>query len=255
MPETPPSAESGAETNERSGGVNIDGERVAIGGDAVGRDKISAGRDVTHIDDRDEIHIGFSEKAVVRLVLMVGGLVFVTAAVFFVLGAVVAGNVLASLDRDPRDASGALVSSSPEAAQDFLLKLSAAQNDQSTTLAFSEDELSSFFKFIAGDAIGLSDSRARFAGPNRVALSGRLARLGNLNVVVTFSLHAEPGRVFQLESGAAQLLSTGGPFGWVAVPNVFLQSFADDVNRIFGGLSVASVGASSAWEWNLQTGP
>jgi hypothetical protein len=243
------------ETIDRSGGVDVEGD-VSVGGDVAGRDVVKAGRDiVTNIDDRDVINVGYSAKAVQRLVITVGALVFATAACFFSGGVILGAQVIGRLNDPPVDANGQATTSSTSAAADFEDKLDAAQGisaDQG--ILFSEDELSSYIKFIAGDRLGLSDGKARFIEPGVIAISGQLRDLGNLYVAATFRLQENPQQPLRLERVAAQVLPFGGSFGWVAVPNALLGSFENRLNAELNGMTIRAVQegiTSNGAEWAL----
>ncbi|HLF25614.1 MAG TPA: hypothetical protein VJG32_04710 [Anaerolineae bacterium] len=205
---------------ERSGGVDFQDD-ATIGGDVAGRDVV---KPVTVV--------GFSEQAVRRLLLMVGALVFATAACFFSGGLVLGATVFRSLNTPlPGE-------SSFDAAVQFQNKIEQVRQlppGQDFQLRFSEAELSAYVNFIAGAQVGLSAGRARFIEPGRVAVGGELASLGNRPIATVFRLQENAAEPLKLESGAVQLLRIeGSTFGWVAVPNAFFTPFANQVNDLLG---------------------
>ena len=235
---------------------------VRAGGDVVGGDKITAGRDVAgrdivHIDDRDVIQVGYSSKAVQRLVITVGVLVFVTAACFFSGGILIGARVFSQFDRLPINAQGQLVNSSEASALSMAHKIEEAKaigaGDQ-YLLEFSEDELSSYIHFVIGPELGLVDGRARFVAPGVIAISGQFGALGNLPVLVTFSVQSNASEIVQVEQVAVQVLRIeNSSFGWVIVPNVLVAQIAGKVKDILGsGYTVTSVQAGDAsTRWSL----
>jgi len=204
------------------------------------------------------VHVGFSEKAVVRLVVVVGGLVAVTAAVFFILGAIIASSALAALARPPNNAAGDPTVSTPQAAERFEAGLQAVRNGWTDTLTFSEDELSSWIRFIAGPAYGLHDGRARFLDPaaGTVALEGQLESLGNANVMATVAIQERSQQMFEVQSVAVQVLPTGTAFGWVPAPGSLLQPVLSDAGSQAGvDAFVRQLDTSDAWQWSIEFGP
>lgn len=224
------------ETSDRSGGIDIEGD-LSVTGDVAGRD----------IDK--SVTVGYSAKAVQRLLITVGVLVFVTALCFFSGGVVLGAAVFNSLDRT--------VASSQVAADVFEEKLSIAQSitsGEEYEFEFTEEELSSYVRFSAGPRIGLSDGRARFVEPELVAIGGKLEALGDLRVAATFRLQEDSETPFALESVAVQVLPfEGSAFGWVTVPNVLVASFAEQVQEQLGsGYVVNQIDASSGTDtWSI----
>ena len=225
----------------RSGGIDLRaGDDVNITGDV-------AGRDITQVTN-----VGMPPEAVRRLVITVGVLVFVTAACFFTGGIFLGGKVFAALDRQ--------VESRPEAAASMQTKLAALQNappGQTVPLQFGEDELSSYVRYIFGDKIGFSPDtgKARLIEPGIIAVSGQLASLGNLPIVVTLSLQNDPNQQLRVESAAVRLVTIpNSTFGWVAVPTGLVASFTDRVKNLIGtGFTPVAVQASPAQadEWTV----
>ncbi len=213
------------------GGLNVSGGRdVNVGGDVAGRDVVKTTTTIT----------GFSEQAVQRLLLIVGALVFVTAACFFSGGLAVGFFAFDALNKQ--------VGSSQEAALRFqagLNQLNALQPGQPFTFAFSEDEISSYVRFIAGPQLGFApdSGRARLvtdavSGETRIVIAGQLRDAGNLPVVATLDLQNTPGAPFRIRSAAAQVLNTGTAFGWVVVPTPIIQPVQDRLNTLLGEVTL-----------------
>jgi hypothetical protein len=212
-------------SSKRSGGIDFEGD-VDVSGDVAGRDV------------HKSVTVGFSEKAVQRLVITVAVIVFVTAACFFT-GGVALGAGLSALNRQ--------VNSSEQAAISFAEKLQDAESvaaGETQPFVFSEDELSSYVRFIAGPQIGLSEGKARIVEPDLIAVGGRLAGLANLNVAATYRIQEHAENAFQLESAAVQLVPIeGSSFGWVAVPNALLQQYTRPVEERLGDYIVTDIRA------------
>lgn len=218
----------------RSGGVDIRGGQTQVGHDLAGRDIV--GRDVVTITQT-----GFSEAAVQRLVITVGVLVFVTAALFFA-GGIVVGGVLVNLNKP--------VGSSLTAASDMQAKLDVLgqlRPGQKFTASFSEDEISSYVQFVAGPQLGLNNAKARLLGDSgRIALEGNYAGLGNAHIVsvIRLGFNDQPT---QIESAAVQVLPTGNSaFGWVYVPPPLVQPLATRIDeRLFARVRLNAVQVTS----------
>jgi hypothetical protein len=213
----------------RSGGVDVRGGQTEVGRDLAGRDIQTAGHDIVGRDVVTVTQTGFSELAVQRLVITVGVLVFVTAAFFFA-GGIIVGGVFANLNKP--------VGSSQQAArdmQDKLDTLSRLRPGQRFIASFSEDEISSYIRFIAGPQLGLNNAKARLlSGPGRIVLEGNYAGLSNAHVIVIIRL-ALNDQPTQVESAAVQVLPTGNStFGWVFIPPPLVQPLASQIDaRVF----------------------
>ncbi|MBL8058147.1 MAG: hypothetical protein JNK29_15685 [Anaerolineales bacterium] len=242
-PEPPPRSESGPRLE--SGGD------LSVGGDVAGRDVVK------HQTTVNQTVTGFSEKTVVRLMVVVGVLVFVTAACFFSGGLVVGAAALTALDKQ--------VGSSPEEAVLFQQKLqflSAAAPGQSLNFSFTEDEISSYVKFILGPELGFlpETGKVRLVNDQQVIVAGRLADLGGLEVAATFELSNQPGQPLALQSAAAHVLPvSGSTFGWTAIPTGLLQPAADQLNARLGNVQLVNAFAvqdqagAVSWELDLVT--
>lgn len=227
-----------------AGGDVVGGNQITAGGDAAGRDVIKSAVTVT----------GFSEKAVQRLLLTVGVMVFVTAACFFSGGVLLGSRVFTELSRPPQNASGQDTGSSLEAASSLQRKLEAANElprGQPARLAVSEDELSSYFQIVAGPGLGIQAGRVRFIGDNQLAVYGELEAQGNLPFVATLRLRPGSDQVVQAESVAVQLIRIqNSTFGWAAVPVSVAAPAVDSLSSILSsGFSVTGVQPETAYNW------
>jgi hypothetical protein len=213
-----------------SGGVNLDASRdISIGGDVIGRDKITQTTNVTQV--------GMNPEAVRRLVITVGALVFITAFCFFAVGAVTAAAALNAFQRD--------LPSSPQAAADFnqnLNKIQDAPPGLPFRWQFSEVDLSSYMRFVLGPQLGMGETgRARFLSSQQVAFRGNWPGLGNLPVMAITSIQTNTTPIYKLDSSFVQILRLGDNLGWIPVPNRSLQPLIDQINNDIGtGYSVSN---------------
>lgn len=188
---------------EPHGGVEIDGGEVHAGRDIVGGDVINVQR------------TGFSAREVQRLLLLVGGLVFVTAAVFFVLGATVSVTVLATLNRPLQGES----SNENAASMQFKLdQLNALSPGDGFRASFTEEEVSSYFRFVIGRSLGITEGKVRFMDePGQMAIGGKLSRFGGLEFAAQLNL-TRGGPPMVITAAWVKLLPTQNTtFGWVPV--------------------------------------
>jgi len=239
---------SNSPENQTNGEVNVSGGRdVNVSGDV-------AGRDVVKSTTTNVTHVGFSEKAVQRLLLLVGAMVFVTAACFFTGGVALGFAAFPALAKQ--------VGSSEGAAQSFQNKLAQVQAlpaGQTTLFSFTEDELSSFVKFNLSEQLGFAPQtgRARFVNDTSIVIAGQLESANNLQVAATFQLSNEPGQPLKLTGAAAQLFDTGSALGWVAIPTGVLQPVQDRMNELMGNVQILSATAiktdpnNPTWELNI----
>lgn len=231
------------------GGLSVtSGGDVNVGGDAAGRDVIKTTHNVTQV--------GMSAAAVQRLLISVGALVFLSTLCAFVSGAAVMFAGLQALDKP--------VGSSTEAALRFQTNLQAVQaqpSGQQVAFSFTEDEISSYVKFILGPQLGfVADSgKVRFVNDRELVVAGRLAAANGLQVAATFQLSDEVGRPLALTAAAAQLVDTGSPLGWTAVPTGMLQGVEARLNQELGEVQILDATAikndpaNPTWEINLIT--
>jgi hypothetical protein len=211
----------------------------SVGGDVAGRDlhkTTTAGRDVVGGDVVTTTNIGFTLQAVQRLVITVGLMVFVTAFCFFSSGFVLGGAALAALNRP--------VASSPEAATTFAEKLAALQQlapGQTATFSFTEQEISSYFRFVVApglSGIGIEDGKVRLLGDDQLVVGGQAQALGGVSFAATFRVTDRPGQPLDLQAAAVQALPTGTPFGWLLLPNRQLQGVERSLNDLFAGVQI-----------------
>lgn len=221
---------------ERRGGVGIEGGEVHAGRDIVGGDVVTLQR------------TGFSAQEVQRIILVVGILVFATAACFFVLGATVSVTVLATLNRpivgesDPKKA---------ELMQSKLDQIQALGQGDSFQAQFTEDEVSSYFRFILGRDLGIGEGKVRFMDqPGQLAIGGKLNQLGGVEFAAQLNL--VKGRAHPVEISAAwiKVLPTQGTgFGWIPVTPL-AKNLEDQLNaRLLGRVwltQVTQIGAQGA---------
>jgi hypothetical protein len=202
------------------------GDDVTVGGDVVAGDKTTT------------TNVGFSAAQVQRLLITVGGLVALTAACFFSGGLAVGFVAFNALNTQ--------VGSSQEAAQRFSNSITQIQSlspGQSFEFRFSDEELSSWVRFIAGPQIGFAPDtgRARIISADEIVIAGQLASADNLPVVATLKFTTDPARPIQIQSAAAKFLRIGGPadsFGYVVVPPAFLGDTEQRINQLLGNVRI-----------------
>jgi hypothetical protein len=209
-------------TQNVSGGVTVQpGGDANVGGDVVGRDKVTTTTTVTNV--------GVTAEAVRRLVLSVGALVFITAFCFFSGGLVVGIAALQAFARP--------LPSSPEAAQDFQAGLSQVQTlppGQPFRWSYTENELSSYIRFILGPQIGF-DGRARFLSSDEVAFQGPWVGMGGRPVMVVTRMETNSPQLYRTVSAAVQILPLqDSVFGWVPLPPSAVQPLVDAINQNMG---------------------
>ena len=224
---------------DETAGVRLESQAVDIGGDVAGRDVIKTTATTT-------TNVGFSASAVQRLLLAVGGLVFVTAACFFTGGLLVGGALIAALNR-PVPVSAAAA----DAMQTKLDALGALPKGTPFQVSFTEEELNSYWQLVAGPQVGLvpGTGAARLMSDNRVVLAGKFAAAGNLEVAAVLSPQVNlPGQPFQVQQAAVQVVPLGGSsVGWLPVPAAAVQTVTDRVSGMLGpGLELTSVTAPAA---------
>ena len=219
----PPESTESSATQNVSGGVTVQpGGDVNIGGDVVGRDKIT--QTTTNVTN-----VGMSPEAVRRLVITVGVLVFVTALCFF-SGGIALGAVVFQAFHRPVDASVA-------AAQDFQAGLNgvlAKPAGEPFRWSYTESDLNSYLVYTLGPQIGF-DGQARFLGNDEVAFQGAWLGLGGLPVTVVTRMETNSAQLYHSVSAAIQLLPLpNSSFGWVAVPTSMVQPLVDAINQGIG---------------------
>jgi hypothetical protein len=208
-----------------SGGANLQAaDDITVGGDVVGRDKIT---------QTTVTNVGMSPEAVRRLVITVGGLVFVTALCFFAFGSVTAAAALSAFNRE--------LPSSPQAAADFrhqLQIIDAAAPGKTFDWQFEETDLSSYIRFILGPQIGF-DGRARFLSSQQTSFKGPWSGAGNLPVMVVTTMQTQSAELYKTDRAYVQILPLGDNLGWVPVPASLVQPLIDQFNQDIGSGFVA----------------
>ncbi len=191
---------------------------------------IVAGRDIAGRDIVTQTTYGVSQQTLVKLVIAVGTMVFITAACFFSGGVAVGIGALAALNRQ--------VGLSPEAARSMGGKLNELQTsapNQAFDLTFSEEEIDSYFRLVIGPEVGVTEGKVRLLEPGRLIISGRAQALSNLPLAAIFEMQDHPGEPLHLLGAAVQILQfQSASFGWVAVPTALLQPLTDQVNESLG---------------------
>ncbi len=232
MPEqpTPPEPREPSGTQNVSGGVTVQpGGDANVGGDVVGRDKVT--QTTTTVTN-----VGMTPEAVRRLVITVGGLVFATAFCFFAFGAVAAAAALNTFNRP--------IVSTEAAANDFQRKLqtiSALPAGQAFEWPFDETELSSYMRFILGPQIGF-DGRARFTSSHQAVFKGPWSGVNNLPVMVVTTIQINSAPLFKTDSAYVQILPLGDNLGWVPVSLSTVQPLIDQINsKIKSGFAATGV--------------
>lgn len=226
QPPTQPEPPESPPLQNVSGGANVqaDGD-VNVGGDVVGRDKITR-TTVTNV--------GMTPDAVRRLVITVGGLVFVTAFCFFAFGAITAAAALSAFAHP--------LPSNETAATDFQRQLQiidAASPGQAFQWQFEENDLSSYLRFTLGPSIGF-DGRARFMSSQQTVFKGPWVGVNNLPVMVVTTIQTNSAELYHTDRAYVQILPLGDNLGWVPVSANTVQPLIDQINRNIGSGFVAT---------------
>jgi hypothetical protein len=99
-------------------------------------------------------------------------------------------------------------------------------------VGFSDTEASSYLRRIDQD-FGLQNAQVRFTENNEAVVKAQIPALGNREVLVTYELGTQNGRLTANLKGAAvnvlRLQNTN--FGWVAIPNVLLANLDTQVQN------------------------
>ncbi len=222
------------------------GGDVSIGGDVVGRDVVTTTTTTTTgigTQTIGSIRVGWSEAAVMRLALIVGALVFVTAACFFSGGLAVGGLVFSAF----RDRPLAPSPQQAEAFQGRLDELEGTQSGQGFLLTLDEAELNAYVYYTLGEQIGFlpETGGARLIndnGANLIAIRGDYAPLGGRSVIATFALTETPGAPLQLMGASVRAFGgRDGGLGWVLVPNDWLRTIEIQANNLLGNVALERV--------------
>ena len=223
---TPSGSHESSAAQNVSGGVTVQsGGDINVGGDVVGRDKVTTTATVTNV--------GMSPEAVRRLVITVGALVFATAFFFFAFGAITAAAALSAFARP--------VPSTPGAALDFhnnVSQIDTLSPRQPFQWAFNETDLSSYVRFVLGPSIGF-DGRARFLSSQQIAFQGPWSGVNNLPVMLITTLQTNSTPLYALDRAYVQILPLGDNLGWVPVSANTVQPLLDQINANIGSGFVA----------------
>ncbi len=234
LPQRPPQ-----ENETRRGGVEISGGEVRAARDFVAGDVNVAGDSIS--GQTVTVQRGFSAQDVQRIALIVGGLVFLTALVFFALGAVASAAVVATLNRPLREGSSL---DAARSMQEKIRQLNSLQSGQRFQVQFSEDEVSSYFRFILGPQLGISNGKARLmSSPGQIAIGGNLDRLGGIPFAAQINVTTTQTPL-QLESAWLKVLPTpeGSSVGYVSATGV-AQDLTRQLNAaLFGRVQFREIG-------------
>jgi hypothetical protein len=106
---------------------------------------------------------------------------------------------------------------------------------QEVNVTFTEDELSSYFRFVIGPQMGIEQGKVRLVDEDSLVVAGEFSALGNRNVAATFDIQTTPGEPLELTGAAFQAFGSGQRrLGWVAIPQAFLEPYAEQINAFFG---------------------
>jgi hypothetical protein len=220
---------------ENEGGIGA--ERDAAAGGAPSRSEgglqaerdITAGRDVAG-RDINTTHIGLSESAILRLLLIVGLLVFFATACSFTAGAAAAATIMSTLQQPSPVSFNAA-----QQMEQKLAELSALPPGAPFTVQFSETEVNSYFHFKVADSLGLENGQARLVGDDQLAVTGGLEAMGGRQVMAIFDIQPGEEQTLHLASAAVQVLNTNSPLGWAAVPTFLLKDMETQANETLAG--------------------
>ncbi|MBI4671351.1 MAG: hypothetical protein HY741_06740 [Chloroflexi bacterium] len=219
--------------------IDIRGGDVQAGRDIVGGDVNVAGDSISA--QNVSVQRGFSADQVQRLVLIVGGLVFVTAACFFIFGALSAAAIVNVISRP-------LPGGSPvQAAIEMQQKIDALNSlepGQRFRVLFKEEEISAYFRHIAGPKLGISNGKARLMDePGQIALGGNLDRMNGMPFLAQVQVTTTETPL-EVEGAWIKLLPTpeGMSFGWIPV-TALAQDFSQQLNAaLFGKVHFTQIG-------------
>ncbi len=217
------------------GGIEITGGDVRAGRDIVAGDEIIQGDSIT--GQNVTVQRGYSADQVQRLVLIVGGLVFLTAACFFTFGAISAAALVTVINR-PMQAQ-------PQKAEAMAAKIDALnqlQPGQTFTVNFTEEEINSYVNLRLGPALGVNNASARFTGQKgQIALSGNSKDFNNLPFLAVLNV-TTGDKPFVLQNAYLKVLPTpqGSSIGYVPVTP--LGSVLNQrINALFGNVQITNV--------------
>lgn len=226
---TPPPTQSSVEINDSDvrAGRDIVGGNVNVAGDSISGQNVNVQR-------------GFSASDVQRLVIIVGALVFVTAAFFFALGAIASAAIVSTLQRDLPSGSQVQAAQTMQSKIDQLNSLESGQRFQ---VQFTEEEVSSYFRFIAGPQLGISNGKVRFMEEaGQIAIGGNVDAMGGIPFAAEVNVTTEE-MPLQLQAAWLKLLPTpqGSSIGYFPV-TAFAHDFEQSLNRkLFGRVQFTQV--------------
>ncbi len=205
-----------------SGGVTVQpGGDVNIGGDVVGRDKVT---------QTTVTNVGMSPEAVRKLIITVGVLVFVTAFCFFLFGTVTAAAALGAFARP--------VPSNPVAAADFqrgLNQVEALAPGEAFVWKYEEVDLSSYVRFVLGPKVGMgNDGKARLLSSQQVSFKGPWSGVDGRQIMLITNLQINAPQLYTLDKAYMQILPLGDNLGWVPVSASTVQPLLDQINADIG---------------------
>lgn len=230
MGESSPPPEKPSSTPESPrGGIDIRGGDVRAGHDIVAGDVNVAGDSIS--GQTVSVQRGYSANEVQRLILIVGGLVFATALCFFIFGAVSSVAVVTALNR-PIDST----TTDAKSMQSKIQQMNALNSGDQFRVGFTETEISSYFRFILGPNVHVSNGKVRIMDtPGDIAIGGNLDQQGGLPFAAQLSLTTD-AKPFQLKGAWIKILPTpeGSNVGWIPV-TPFAQSLTDQLNGLLFG--------------------
>ena len=218
-----------------SGGVTVGADDVNIGGDVAGRDVVKSttvGDDYIAGNVTNVTNVGLATKAVQRLIITVGVLVFVTAACFFAGGVVIGANVFGALNRSVEFHAGrsGLVSS-----RRWMRSRRLPPGD-TYNCASPNRNLVRMCAWSWVRSIGLENARVRVLDNGQYVVYGRYADLGGLPVMMIVEPQTNSDQIVQDRSGCGardtrdrRSRSRHGLVRWVwlPVPSALVQPLVD----------------------------
>lgn len=236
MGEPPSLPENPTPDSPAHGGITVQGGAVRAGRDIVGGDVNIAGDSIS--GSNINVQRGYSADQVQRLLIIVGALVFATAAFFFIVGAISAAALVSVLNR-PLNSSDA----GAGRMQQKIDALNSLPSGQQFRVNFTEDELSSYFRFVLGPEIGVTDGKARLMDdPGKIALGGNLTSAGGLKFLAELQVTQE-NVPLQVRGAWLKILPTpdGSSFGWIPI-TPFVQNLNGKLNdALFGKVQFTAV--------------
>jgi len=228
----PPPPEKSTPPPASHGGIDVQRGDVQAGRDVVGGDVNIAGNSIS--GQTITVQEGFSPAQVQRLLFIVGGLIFASAACFFIFGAISAAVIVGVLNRPvlggPANAQGAI------SMQQKLDRINSLPPGSEFTETFTEDEVNSYFNLVAGPKANISNGEARFLDtPGQIALGGNLDDNNGLPFSAVVSLTTDEVPV-HVDNVWVKILPTpeGVNFGWVSVTPFATQFQAQISALLFG---------------------